>query len=290
MASQTQLPTATPGAWPADRLAWVGRQLLLVPEAALLLALLCLHTALGPSPALTAVGLGLVLWFIARITLLYTARRAVESASYERAEHLARWALRLYPLSADAHAILGTIFLARGNAAGAGESFASAVRYYPFEAGLYAALSAALLENGRLHEAVAAAGTALRLNPSCAPAYLHQASAEDLLDASPDLVERHLRAGLSQPASPADEAALSCALARTLLRKGSQAEARLALARAEGLLPASPAAQRASLHFQIGEVMRLAGDQEAARAHFGASESLDPHGPHAAAAWRAARS
>jgi tetratricopeptide (TPR) repeat protein len=290
MASQTQRSSTTSVGWPAGRLAWVGRQLLLVPEAALLLALLCLHTAVGPSPALTALGFGLILWFMARIALLYSARRAVDRAHYEQAEALARWAIRLYPLSADAHALLGTTFLARGNALAASAALASAVRYYPLQASLHAALSAALIESGQLQEAIAAADAALRLDPACAQAYLHQAAAHEQLEAPAELVERHLRAGLALPAAPADEAALSCGLARTLLRRGSQAEARLALARAEGLLSATPPAQRANLHYQIGEVLRTAGDQEAARAHFGASESLDPHGPHAAAAWRAARS
>jgi hypothetical protein len=75
-----------------------------------------------------------------------------------------------------------------------------------------------------------------------------------------------------------------------MLRKGNITEARLALARAERLLPMSQAPQRASLHYQIGEILHQCGDHEAAHVHFSASESLDPQGPYAADAWRAARS
>jgi tetratricopeptide (TPR) repeat protein len=199
-------------------------------------------------------------------------------------------AVRLYPLSADAHALLGTLYLARGKPAAAVDALGKAVRYYPIQAGLHAALSAALLEEGRTLDALEAAAAALRLDPTYAPAYLHLAIAEEMLSAPAEIIERHLRAGLDQPARPADEAALRCALARTLLRQGNAAEARRAIARAEELLPRSPAPQRASLHYQIGAILRQSAQPEAAHAHFTASESLDPHGPYAAAAWRASRS
>jgi tetratricopeptide (TPR) repeat protein len=289
MASQTQPTPATPLSWPATRLSWIGRQLLLVPEAVVLLLLLCMHATLGPAPMLVATGIGVVLWFIARVALLYGASRAVEAARYGPAETMAQLALRLYPLSADAHALLGTIHLSQGDAKTATQALARAVRYYPLHAGLHAALSAALLEGGRPHDALMAASTALLIDPSYAPAYLSQASAEEHLDAPPELIERHLRAGIEQRAAPADEAALHCALARVLLRRGD-AGARQALADAERLLPRSQLPQRAGLHYQIGEILRLAGDPEAAHDHFSASESLDPNGPYAAEAWRAARS
>ncbi|NNJ09881.1 tetratricopeptide repeat protein [Chloroflexales bacterium ZM16-3] len=290
MASQTQPTPATPLNWPAHQLSWIGRQLLLVPEAVILLMLLCLNAALGPAPMLAVGGIGIVLWFIARVALLYGGKLAVESGRYGRAETMAQIALRLYPLSADAHALLGTVYLSHGKADAAIRALARAVRYYPLEASLHAALSAALLEGERLHEALISAGTALLLDPTCAPAYLSHASAEEQLDAPPELVERHLRAGLEQPAAPADEAALCCALARVLIRRGYVDKAQIALARAELLLPKSQLPQRAGLHYQIGEALRLTGDSEAAHAHFSASETLDPNGPFAADAWRAARS
>ena len=274
----------------AVRLAWLGRQLLLVPEAVLLTALLCLHSVLGPSPLLALLGLGLTLYFGARMTLLSLGRRAVFEADYERAARLAHAAGLLYPASADVHALMGTIHLARGAAGPAAAALARAVALFPLQADLHTALSAALLEAGRPQEAQAAARAALALAPRAAAAYLHLAGAEEQLGAPIAQVEANLRTGLTLPASPADEAALRCALAALLLGQGRSAEAQLALAGTDNLLAACPAAQRAGLHFYLGELLRLGGDPEGARDHFRASEALDPHGRHAAAAWRAARS
>ncbi|WP_129631265.1 tetratricopeptide repeat protein [Candidatus Oscillochloris fontis] len=289
MASQTD-SSATPGAsWPANGLAWIGRQLLLVPEAILFVTLLCMHSLYGPNPLLAFLGIMLMFWFLLRIGLLALARRAVDAAHYQRGLQLAQIALRLYPLSADAHALLGSIYLGMGKPSAAISALRQAVRYYPLQAGLYVALSAALLEDEQPQAALEAASLALRLDPRYAPAYLHHASASEALRNNPILIESYLRHGLAHPATPADEAALRCALARVLLHQGHMSEARHMLEHAETLLPASPTPQRAELHFQIGEILRMSGQPDAARDHFRASEQIDPRGPYAAAAWRAAR-
>ncbi|NTU85995.1 MAG: hypothetical protein HGA45_42825, partial [Chloroflexales bacterium] len=149
---------------------------------------------------------------------------------------------------------------------------------------------AALLEDGRPLEAHAEATAALALNPRSAAARLHLAGAEENLGTAPEQIELHLRAGLALAATPADLAALRCALAALLIGRGRASEAQQALAGAEALLAACPAAQRAGLHFQLGDLLRLSGDHDRARDHFSASETLDPQGRYAAAAWRAARS
>lgn len=271
-------------------LAWLGRQLLLVPEAVLLAALLCLHGAFGSSPLLALLGLLITLFFGARMALLAMGRRAAAAADYERALRLAGAAELLYPASADVHALRGAIHLARGEVAAAAAALARAVALFPLQAELHAAMSAALLEDGHPQAARASAQAALALDPRLAAAYLHLAGAEELLGAAPEQVEARLRAGLDLSAPPADEAALRCALAALLIGQGRGAEAQLALAGAEGLLAASPASQRAGLHFYLGELLRLSGDLDGARGHFSASEAIDPNGRYAAAAWRAARS
>lgn len=283
-------PEPVPAPWLAAQLAVIGRQLLLVPEAVLLLAVICLHSAMGSPPALALLGLVIILCFVVRMSLLFAARRAVEKANYSRAEQLALIALWLYPYSADAHAIKGTVQLATGCPADAARALRRAVDCYPFQSSLYTALSAALLEDGQPEEAQLAARQALALDPANASAYLHLAGATELLGANTNDIERQLRLGLDQPAPPADEAALRCALAALLVRAGRPGEAQLVLSGAERLLERCPAPQRAGLHFYLGELLRLSGDNDAARTHFSASESLDPHGRYAAAAWRAARS
>jgi tetratricopeptide (TPR) repeat protein len=280
----------TPPSWAAEQLAMVGRQLLLVPEAVLLLALLCLHSVLGAPPLLAILGLLLTGYFLTRAALLALGRRAFAAADYQRAAGLARTAISLYPGSADAHALAGTVQLARGEAQAGARSLRQAIVLFPHQGDLHSALSAALLDSGRPAEAREEARYALALNPRSAAAHLQLANAEEQLGARPALVEGLLRAGLELQALPADEAALRCALAALLLGAGKVAEARLALAGVERLLDACPAPQRAGLHFYLGELLRLGGDPEGARGHFRASETLDPHGRHAAAAWRAARS
>ncbi len=275
---------------PRATLDWLGRQLLLVPEAVLLAALLGLHTLRGPSLLLALLGLAVTSYFGARMALLALGRRALAAADYERAERLARLATLMHPASADALALRGAAALSRGDATTAVGAFARATTLFPAQAELHASLGAALLEDGRPQEARAAAQTALALNRRSAAAHLHLAAAEEQLAAAPEQVEALLRAGLALPAAPAEEGALRCALASLLLRQGRLSEARLALAGAESLLAACPAPQRAGLHYYLGELLRLSGDAEGARQHYNASESVDPHGPYAAAAWRAARS
>ncbi|EFO81338.1 TPR repeat-containing protein [Oscillochloris trichoides DG-6] len=289
MASQTDTSVMPNSSWPANGLAWIGRQLLLVPEAVALLVLLGLHRIVGPHPLFAMLSMGLVAWFLLRILLLHLARRAVEAAQYQRGLQLARIALYLYPFSADTHALLGSLYLGMGQAGAAISALRQAVRYYPLQAGLHVALSAALLEDEQPQAALEEASRALQLDPRYAPAYLHHASAAEALNNSPDMIEAYLRHGLAHPATPADKAALRCALARVLLFQGHMAEAQQMLIHVESLLPASPTPQRAELHFQIGEILRMIGQPDAARDHFRTSEQLDPHGPYAAAAWRAAR-
>lgn len=280
---------ATPPAGPKPpRQPWLGRQLLLVPEAILLTLLLALHITWGPSPLLALTGLVVTLYFGARMGLLAMGRQALAAADYERADRLAHAAAALHPHWADAHALRGATLLARGEAAGAVEALARAIALFPDQAELHATLSAALLEDGRPQEAVAAARAALALNPRTAAAFLHLATAEEQTDAAPEKVEALLRQGLALPTRPAEEAALRCALTALLLRHGRVAEARLALTGADRLLPGCPSPQRAGLHFYLGELLRLGGDAEGARQHYSASEAADPRGPYAAASWRAA--
>jgi tetratricopeptide (TPR) repeat protein len=276
-------------AWAAAQLAVLGRQLLLVPEAVVLLALMCLHSALGAPPLLSLLGLLTTAFFVTRAGLLALGHRTLVTARYDDATRFAQAALSLYPGSADAHALMATLLLARGDSDEAALAFRRAIALFPLQANLHSALSAALLEAGRPVEACEEARRAVELDPTLAAAYLHLANAEERLGATPEAVEGLLRVGLQHPASPADEATLRCSLAALLIAAGRAAEAQLALANVERLLAACPAPQRAGLHFYIGEMLRMGGNTEAARNHFSASETLDPHGRHAAAAWRAAR-
>lgn len=274
--------------WPRATLVRLRRQALLVPEAMLLAVLLSLYALGVRSPLLDFVGLGVTLYFGARMALLSLSRQALARADYLRAERLTRAAAALYPASADAQALSGVIQAARGQPTTGVDALTHAVQLFPQSAELHATLSGALLDAGRPQEARASAQTALALDPHSPVAHLHLADADDQLGAAPDQVEALLRAGLSRPLQPAVEASLRCALAALLIRQGRAPEAQLALARSPQLLTACPVAQQAGLHFYLGELLQLQGDKEAAREHYRASEALDPGGPYAAAAWHAA--
>jgi tetratricopeptide (TPR) repeat protein len=284
-----RLNSRPPAAWVATQLTWISRQLLLVPEAVLLLTLLCLHSVLGAPPLLAVLGIAITLYFALRTAFITLGQRALAGADYGRAARLAQAAIAMYPGSADAHALAGSVHLARGQSEQGVAAFRRAVACYPLQADLHTALSAALLDNGQPQEAREEARRALALEPRSAAAHLHLAGAEEQLGASKERVEAVLRAGLACEAPPADEATLRCALAALLAGAGRAAEAQLALAGTERLLASCPAPQRAGLHFHLGELLQASGYVEAARSHFSASERLDPHGRFAAAAWRAAR-
>lgn len=288
MATQTQKhATVTRG---PRLLGWVRHQALLVPEAIVLLVVLSLHMTLG-GPFLTALlGLGIVIWFVCRSTLLLLAKQAFNAAHYRRAAQLSTFALMLYPCSVDALALRSSICLARSQAAEAESMLWRAIACQPDLATLHAALSGVLLETGRPAEARWEAHHALTLDPECALAHLHLAQAEKQLGASLETVEQGLRAGLRMQPDVADEAALRCALATLLLEHNRLPEAQLVLAGIEALLEDCSAPQRAGLHYHLGDLQRALGNPESARNHFLASETLDPYGRYAAAAWRAARS
>lgn len=269
-----------------DRL---GRQLLLVPEAPILFVLLSLYYGWGAGLSLATLALFVALWFGLRMGLLVGARRAFEQGNYARAATLAQWAVSLYPYSADALGMLGMAHLADGRIGDAVKQLQRATVYYPWQPGLHTALATALLEAGYARAAHATVQHALRLEPTYGPAYLALADAEMHLGASDERVEALLRQGLQNHPAPVDAAAMECSLAACLLRRNATDAARQALRTAEQLLPATPPLPRAGLHFQLGELWRTLGDFDTARNHFAASADLDPHGPHAATAWRAAR-
>lgn len=273
----------------AGMIIWIRQQLLLVPEAILLLALICLHLTLDGSVFTTLAGLTIVTWFGCRMALILSTRRALHQARYARAERLVRLALWFYPYSADALALRGAILMAQGRMAEAEPALCQAIAFYPGQATLHVARSGVLLELDRGAEAYCEAMRAILLDPGCAAAYLHLAHAAQQIGEPDEVIETHLRMGLRATPDPADEAALRCTLAAFLVDQHRLAEARLALAGIEALLARCAVPQRAGLHYYLGELRRMVGDTETAHHHFRLSEALDPHGRYTAAAWRAAR-
>ncbi|MFV9504852.1 MAG: tetratricopeptide repeat protein [Oscillochloridaceae bacterium umkhey_bin13] len=258
--------------------AWLRQQFYLVPEVFVLVVVLGLHLALAAPPWLALLGLLIVGWFGARLSLLIQARRALTMGAYPRATRLSDLALALNPYSVDAQALCATLALAQGQPEQALPRLEQALRFAPGKAELYNLQSAALLETNQNAAAQRAANQALRLDPTSALAQLHLAEAVARQGAEPGEVEALLQAGLKYAGPPADQAALHCALAELLHTQGRHGEANLHLAAVPGLLAASPLPQRAGLHFYLGQLLQRNGALEAAHEHFTTCASLDPQG------------
>lgn len=265
------------------------RYMVLVPEAVLLVGLLLIYALWLPYAGVALTGIGLAIWFGARIGLLIIARSLLSHAHYQRAAMFTRWSLLLYPYSADALGLLGTILLTSGQASAAIPQLARSVAIYPWQPAMYTLLATAQLDVGDLAAARQTARMALALNSHYGPAYLALAEAEERLGADRDLIVALLQQGQALPLLPADQAAFQCAHAALLVRNGQAPEAVRALHAAERLIRHCPPIHQASLHFQVGTLWHQCDQPDAARVHFYASAELDPHGPYAAAAWRAAR-
>ncbi|MEO7911718.1 MAG: tetratricopeptide repeat protein [Roseiflexaceae bacterium] len=270
-----------------DVLGWIAHALLLVPEAALIAALLCAYWGMG-APAQIGLAIMLVIIsFIARMIALVAARVALELEQPEIGATLVRLALALNPWSPDALALRGVIALSNDQPARAEVSLRRAIALLPNRANMHAALSAALLDLGRPEAAAEAAHTALALEPDCAIAHFYLAEAERVCGAPAQDIEDQLRSGLECAGAPESEAALRCALGAHLLAEHRIAEATLTLHGAEALVPRCAAPRQIALRVRLGELMIAQGQVERAREQFRNVATLDPHGRYAGAAWRA---
>jgi tetratricopeptide (TPR) repeat protein len=268
-------------------LGWIARALLLVPEAALIAALLCAYWGMGaPAPLGLAIML-VIIGFIARMIALIAARVALELERPDIGETLVQAALALNPWSPDALALRGVIALSNEQPARAEAALRQAIALLPDRANVHAALSAALLDLGRPEAAAEAARAALALEPDCAIAHFYLAEAERACGAPAQEIENQLRSGLDCAGAPASEAALRCALGAHLLAEHRIAEATLTLHGAEALVPRCAAPRQIALRVRLGELMIAQGQVERAREQFRNVASLDPHGRYAGAAWRA---
>jgi tetratricopeptide (TPR) repeat protein len=270
-----------------DVLGWIARALLLVPEAALIAALLCAYWSMGKSVQIGLAIMLVIISFIARMIALTVARAALELERPDIGETLVQAALAINPWSPDALALRGAIALSNDQPARAEAALRRAITLLPDRANVYAALSAALLDLGRPSEAAEAAQAALALAPDCAIAHFYLAEAERACGAPAQDIEDQLRSGLDCAGAPESEAALRCALGAHLLAEHRIAEATLTLHGAEALVPRCAASRQIALRVRLGELMIAQGQIERAREQFRNVATLDPHGRYAGAAWRA---
>lgn len=263
---------------------WIGQVLLRTPELPGIIAVL-LWMVLGGVVLINALpALLCSLWFLSRYLLISQAHRLLNNGQYHSAMRLAQTAKSLNPFSADVHWLLGLIALQRNRPRVAIDHLKKACRLDPDDAQVYAALSAAFVEAEEPKLAIQYAKKALAMNPGL------YGAAMVLSDCTPDSeqVEHYLRQMINTVRRPVERAVACCALANYLIEIGRRSEAESFLAQVIPLVPACPPASRGQLHYRLGELLTACGKHDMARDQFLLSIKIDPRGPCAANAWRAA--
>ncbi|MEF3274215.1 MAG: hypothetical protein K6356_07410 [Chloroflexus sp.] len=262
---------------------WLGRNLLRTPESAFLVVGL-LWFAVYPHPPLGILPIAVIgPYFIARWGLLQQSRRHFNQGRYHEATEDAALCARLNPFSVEAYWLLGISALYRNRPQIAVDYLYKACRLDPTNPQLYAALAAALLIAEQPEAAMQHAQYAMQLQPTVFTTLVLSDCA-----ATQEQVAHLLRSAIPYTRQPADRAILYCALANHLIETDRRTEAITFLAQALWLARACPPATRGPLHYRLGELLWQCGEHDMARNQFRASLEIDPHGPYAAQAWRAA--
>lgn len=268
--------------------AWsrLRQQVLLVPEAAIVLALLVLAWPLHFPALLGLLALLPMLVFGLRLSLMTLAERQIAHGNYARADWLIRAALRINPWSADALLLRAQGLSHQGQDEAAERQLRRAVQLYPDDLALQSALAAALLAQGRIAEGWQVArqeGVAQIRTPQIAQqrAWLALHAEGDaakaraiIIDAQPDTLAP--RIGLP----------LLATLAEAQIVLGARDEALRTLTTIEQKLPACPQPQQAELLYHLGRMYDALGQESSS--YFRRSLKLDPDGRYAQAAWRSA--
>ncbi|GIV92502.1 MAG: hypothetical protein KatS3mg056_1211 [Chloroflexus sp.] len=263
---------------------WIGQVLLRTPELPGIIAVL-LWMVLGGVVLINALpALLCSLWFLSRYLLISQAHRLLNNGQYHSAMRLAQTAKSLNPFSADVHWLLGLIALQRNRPRVAIDHLKKACRLDPDDAKLYAALSIALIDLEEPKAAIQYARKALALNPDLFEANMVMS---DFAETN-EQIEYHLRLAINIARRPVERAFACCALANYLIEIGRRSEAESFLAQVIPLVPACPPASRGQLHYRLGELLTACGKHDMARDQFLLSIKIDPNGPCAANAWRAA--
>lgn len=270
----------------ARRFAPIWQQLLIIPEAPVLLALLLIGWAFGFGIVLSGVMFLLIAVFVIRVGLLTTATRQLHDGGYERVDKLLNVALRLNPWSVDALQLQAEAHAMRGDDAAAELVLRRAAQFASSEHVVHAHLSAALAAQGHLPIAQQLIAPIHELAPT-SPYCLHQMAwyalhvEHDACRARYLLQQAHPR---QQP--PAVALGLLVTLTEAELALQNTLAAVELLETITEYLPHCSRPQQAEGHYHLGRLYAQLGSD--GQTHFRRSVSLDPKGRYAYAAWRGA--
>lgn len=266
--------------------ATLEHQLLLIPEAPILLALLFIGWAYDFPPAVGAFAALVVLVFIVRLSLMTVAAQQLERAKYRHAQCLSRAALRIYPWSADALMLQAHSLYLQGEDARAEPLLQRAARLAPDSDLIRGALAGTLLARGKYAAAREHANQALRVDSRSPFATQHLAWLSLHVDDDPVAAQRLLAAVDLEHLAPSHAAPLLILLAEAQAARGARQAALETLRQIEAMLSECPLPQQAETFYHLGRLHHMLGD--AAAGLFQRSVDLDPHGRYARVAWRAA--
>jgi tetratricopeptide (TPR) repeat protein len=264
----------------------IRRQVLLIPEAPLLLGLLLAGWAFGFPPVVSTMAMLVVGVFVVRLFLLSSATHELDNGHYAYADRYAEAALRIYPWSADALMVRAKSYLLQGDEKRAEVLLHRALRLAPESEAVHSALAAILLARAdyigaRDHALIAgevAAGSPLALQ--------HLSWLALHIERDPAKSARLLQGIQPQSLPPHLLAPLLVLQGETHLAHGEHGAARVALSGIQALLPRCPVPLQAELNYHLGRLSRSLGNEH--RRFFRQCVDLDPRGRWAHAAWRAA--
>ncbi len=262
------------------------QQILLIPEAVILLGLLLLAWVFHFPPLISLLAIMTISIFGMRLGLITLAEHHLAQGSYERADRLARTALHLHPWSVDALMLRAQGMVQQGQDEAAIKVLRHAAILSPDDYQFHRTLASTLLTQG---ETAAGWRLAESVNRTVvpAPAALQQLAWIALhIDSDPAkaiaLISRvdpeYLPSHISAP--------LLITLCDALVAMGRYDEALRLLQRIERQLQASTPTLQAELLYHLGRFYKALGRDGGS--YFRRSVQFDPQGRYAQIAWRCA--
>lgn len=271
------------GRYSAER---IKHQVLLVPEAPVLIGLLLIGWAYSFPPALSAIAALVVAFFIVRLFCLASATQELDHANYQQADRLAQAALRLNPWSSDALALRANTQLLQGNDEAAELLLRDAIRCAPDNAANHAALAAILLARGAYAAGREHATQAYRIDATSPGAVQQLAWLALHRDEDPTKAQRIVNTIDLQTQPAAVRTPLLVLRCEAEIAQDHVMQARESMSALEAMLLNGSRPLQAELCYHLGRLEALLGEDGGT--YFRRSVKLDPHGRWAHAAWRAA--
>lgn len=262
------------------------QQVLLVPEAVMLLALVVLGWMLHFPALIGLLAIITMLVFAVRLSLIALAERRLARGAYDAADRLLRAALRLNPWSADALVLRAQGLTQQGEDEAAERFLRQATRLYPDDPALQSALAAVLLAQGRIAEGwqMARQNNIVALDsPQIVQqrAWLALHVEDDAAKARSILQSSHPERQAPQISLP-----LLATLCEAQIVLGAHDEALKLMQTIEEQLRLCAQPQQAELLYHLGKLHMALGQD--GTLYFRRSVELDPDGRYAQAAWRSA--